>query len=132
MIGFDLSENYHSNPEALLRKKRTLVPPFLSAPPTVETVTLAPSTVPIMAKTLHDYSTLTVANVPVGPAVNVGNGNFELRTGLIMMVQSNQFHGLLSEYANAHLQHFLKLCDTIVIKDVALESIRLCLFPFSL
>ena len=31
-----------------------------------------------------------------------------------------------------HLQHFLKLCDTIVIKDVEPESIRLSLFPFSL
>ena len=30
-----------------------------------------------------------------------------------------------------HLQHFLELCDTIIIKDVALESIRLRLFPFS-
>jgi hypothetical protein len=86
MTGFDLSENYHSNPEALLRKKRTLVPPSLSAPPTVETVTHAPSTVPIMAKTLRDYSTPAIANVPVGPTVNVGNRNFELRTGLITMV----------------------------------------------
>jgi hypothetical protein len=49
-----------------------------------------------------------------------------------MMVQANQFHGLPSEDANAHLQHFLELCDTIVIKDVAPKSIRLCLFPFSL
>jgi hypothetical protein len=39
---------------------------------------------------------------------------------------------LPSEDANAHLQHFLELCNTIVIKDVAPESIRLCLFPFSL
>ena len=30
------------------------------------------------------------------------------------------------------LQHFLELCKMIVIKDVAPESIRLCLFPFSL
>ena len=37
-----------------------------------------------------------------------------------------------SEDANAHLQHFLELCDTIVMKDVAPEIIRLCLFPFSL
>jgi hypothetical protein len=132
MTGFDLPENYHSNPKALLRKKRTLVPPSLSAPPTVETVTLAPSTVPIMAKTLRDYSTPAVANVPVGPTVNVGNRNFELCTGLITMVQANQFHGLPSEDVNAHLQHFLELCDTIVIKDVAPESIRLPLFPFSL
>jgi hypothetical protein len=85
-----------------------------------------------MAKTLCDYSTPAVANVPVGPTINVGNGNFKLRTGLIMMVQANQFHGLPSEDANAHLQHFVELCDTIVIKDVTPESIRLRLFPFSL
>jgi hypothetical protein len=42
-----------------------------------------------MAKTLCDYSTPTVANVPVGPTVNIGDGNFELRTSLITMVQAN-------------------------------------------
>ena len=85
-----------------------------------------------MAKTLCDYSTPTVANVPIGPGVNTDNGIFELRTGLITMVQANQFYGLPSEDASAHLQHFLELCDTIVIKDVAPASIRLCLFPCSL
>ena len=48
------------------------------------------------------------------------------------MVQANQFHSLPSVDVNAHLQHFLKLCDTIVIKDAIPESIRLYLFPFSL
>ena len=48
------------------------------------------------------------------------------------MVQANQFYGLPSEDASAHLQHFLELCDTIIIKDVAPESTRLRLFPFSL
>jgi hypothetical protein len=85
-----------------------------------------------MAKTLRDYCTLAVANTLVGPAVNIGDGNFELHTGLITMVQANQFHGLPSEDSNAHLQHFLELCDTIVIKDIAPECISLCLFPFSL
>ena len=42
-----------------------------------------------MAKTLHDYSTPAIANVPIGPAVNVGDGNFELYTGLNTMVQAN-------------------------------------------
>jgi hypothetical protein len=36
------------------------------------------------------------------------------------------------EDTNAHLQHFLELCDTSVIKDIAPESIKLRLFPFSL
>ena len=49
-----------------------------------------------------------------------------------MMVQANQLCGLTSEDTSAHLQHFLELCDTIVIKDVAPARIRLRLFPFSL
>jgi hypothetical protein len=41
-----------------------------------------------MAKSLR-YYTLVVANVLVGPVVNTGTKNFELRTGLITMVQAN-------------------------------------------
>ena len=85
-----------------------------------------------MAKTLREYSARDVANVPTEPTVDTGNVNFELCTGLITMVLANQFHGLPSEDANVHLQHFLKLYDTIVIKDVAPASIKLCPFPFSL
>jgi hypothetical protein len=48
------------------------------------------------------------------------------------MVQANQFCCLPSEDASAHLQHFLELYDTIVIKDITPASIRLRLFPFSL
>ena len=49
-----------------------------------------------------------------------------------MMVQANQFCGLPSEDASAHLQHFLELCDNIIIKDVTPVRIRLRLFPFFL
>ena len=51
---------------------------------------------------------------------------------LIMMVQANPFCGLPSEDVNAHLQHFLELCDTVIMEGVALETIKLCLFLFSL
>jgi hypothetical protein len=131
MSGFDLANNYTDNPEALLRKNRSHTTSS-TTPPTVEPVTPVPSTTLHMAKSLHDYSTPAIANVPVGPAVNTGTGNFELRTGLITMVQANQFCGLPSEDASAHLQHFLELCNTIIIKDVAPAIIRLHLFPFSL
>jgi hypothetical protein len=132
MSGYDLPNNYVDNLEAPLRKKQSRAASSSTTPPTVKPNEPAPSATPSMAKTLRDYSTPVVANVPVGPAVNTGNGNFELRTSLIMMVQASQFHGLPSEDANVHLQHFLKLCDTIVTKDVTPESIKLCLFPFSL
>jgi hypothetical protein len=96
MTGYDLPNNYIENPEALLRKKHSRATSSSATPPTVEPVTLAPSATPSMAKTLRDYSTPVIANMPVGPAINVGKGNFELHTSLIMMVQANQFHGLPS------------------------------------
>jgi hypothetical protein len=83
-------------------------------------------------KMLYEYSIPTFANVPIRPAVNMGDVNFKIRTSLIMMVQANSFSGLPSEDTNTHLQHFLELCDTIVTKDVTPEIIRLRLFPFSL
>ena len=119
MSGFDLPNNYIDNPEALLRKNRSHTASSSTSSPVVEPVTPAPSTTTAMAKSLRDYSTPAVANVLVGPAVNTGTRNFKLWTGLITMVQANQFCGLPSEDVSAHLQHFLELCDTIVIKDVA-------------
>ena len=132
MSGFNLPDNYTDNPEVLLRKNRSHTASSSATPPASEPVTPAPSATTAMTKTLCDYSTPAVANVPIGPAVNTGARNFKLRTGLITMVQANQFYGLPSEDASAHLQHFLELCDTIVIKDITPASIRLCLFPFSL
>ncbi|XP_066383574.1 uncharacterized protein [Miscanthus floridulus] len=81
---------------------------------------------------LREYSVPAIANMPVGPAIDVGNTNFELKTGQITMVQANPLCGLPSEDANAHLQHFLELRDTVIINDVALEIIKLRLFPSSL
>jgi hypothetical protein len=37
-------------------------------------------------KTLREYSIPNVANVLIGPAINMGDVNFELKTGLITMV----------------------------------------------
>jgi len=128
----DLSSNFINNLEALPRKNRSQTASSSATPPTNKPFTPTPSVSTTMARSLHDYSTPAVANVPVGPAVNTGNGNFKLRTGLLTMVQANQFHGLPHEDANAHLQQFLELCDTIVIKDVASTSIKFCLFHFSL
>ena len=86
MSGFDLPNNCAENPEALLRKSQSCTASSLATPPVVELVTPVPSATTVMTKSLHDYSTPVVANVPVGPIVNTGTGNFELWTGLITMV----------------------------------------------
>jgi len=89
MTGFVLPENYTNNSEALIRKNRSRTSSSSATPPTNEPVAPAPSATTAMAKSLCDYSTPAVANVPVGPVVNTGNGNFELHTGLNTMVQAN-------------------------------------------
>ena len=45
--------------------------------------------------------------------------NFELKSSLINMVQASPFYGKPNEDANAHLQNFLELCDTVAIRGVA-------------
>ena len=48
------------------------------------------------------------------------------------MVQGSPFCGKANEDASAHLQQFLELCSTFVVKGVSQDAIRLCLFPFTL
>ena len=86
MIGYNLPKNYTDNLKVLLRKKRSHTASSSATPPVVELVTPAPLATTAMAKTLRDNYTPAVANVPVGPPINTGAGNFKLRTGLIMMV----------------------------------------------
>jgi hypothetical protein len=43
-----------------------------ATPSAVESFTPVPFATIVMAKSLCDYSTPVVANVPVGPAVNIG------------------------------------------------------------
>ena len=133
MTGFDLQQNFHSDQESLLRKTQAhLVSPRrpLSAAEPVIASSSAPRAK--AQKTLHDYSTPSANQVPTGPEVNTGGENFEIKTGLITMVQASPFCGKANEDASAHLQQFLELCSTFVIKSVLQDAIRLRLFLFSL
>src|ERR687888_2724420 len=122
MTGFSLSENFIQNPEELLRKNRSRTSSSSATPPTNKPVASAPSELVEMAqKSFREFSVPAIANVPTGPVVNVADKNFELRTGLITMVQASPFCGLPNEDANAHLQHFLELYNTIVIKDITAD-----------
>ena len=84
MSGFDMPNNYTYNLEALLRKNRSRTASSSTTPSAIKPV------IPVkMAKSLRDYPTPIVANVPIGPDVNMGTRNFELWTSLITMVQAN-------------------------------------------
>jgi hypothetical protein len=83
-------------------------------------------------KTLREFSASTTENIRTGRQVNVGEDGFELKPALITMVQVSQFCGKAHEDASAHLQHFLEICSTFMIKRVTKDAILVRLFPFSL
>jgi len=62
----------------------------------------------------------------------IGANQFELKTGLIQMVQNSQFGGSPLENPHSHLKKFLMICGTQRQPGVSDEVIRLTLFPFSL
>ena len=132
MTSFDLPQNFNSDPESFLRRTRArLVSPRRSLL-AVDLVIASSSDPRAMAqKTLRDYSAPSASQVPTGPKVNTGGENFDIKTGLITMVQASPFCGRANEDASAHLQQFLELCSTFVIKGVSQDAIRLRLFLFS-
>ena len=133
MTGFSLLENYTDNPERLVRRARPRVVPPLAILRAQKSISEAPLVLETMAeKTLHEFSVPSTDNVATRPNINVGDMNFELKSSLINMVQASPFCGKPNEDANAHLQNFLELCNTIVIRGVAADAIKLRLFPFSL
>src|SRR6185437_10571387 len=134
MSGFSLPTNFVENPEKLVGRVRPhVVPPPLSQS-TSEPASQAPSTIieAMAEKTLRDFSVPSAANVATGPNVDVGDVNFELKSSLINMVQASPFCGKPNGDANAHLQNFLELCQTITIRGITADALRLRLFPFSL
>jgi len=80
-------------------------------------------------KSIREFSSPTMDNIHTGPTAEI-DGNFELKPGLINMVQSNQFCGKAHEDASAHLQHFLEICSTFTILGIPRDAILLRLFPF--
>jgi len=82
-------------------------------------------------KSIYEFSAATKDNIRTGPAVEI-DCNFELKPGLINMVQTNQFCGKVHEDASAHLQHFLEICSTFTMSGVPKDAIPFHLFPFSL
>ena len=133
MTNFSLPKNYTDNPEKLMRRARLHVVPPLAIFPAQEPISEAPFAIEAMAeKTLREFSVPSTENVATGPKINVGDMNFELKSSLINRVQASPFCGKPNEDANALLQNFLELCDTVVIRGVATDVVKLRLFPFFL
>nr|GEV02375.1 reverse transcriptase domain-containing protein [Tanacetum cinerariifolium] len=69
---------------------------------------------------------------PITP-IAIQATNFELKNDMIQQVQNFcQFHGLLGDDANKHLDKFLHVTKSIKVNGVTDDALRLYLFPHSL
>ena len=70
-------------------------------------------------KTLREFFAPSIENIRTGPTLKTNNLEFELKPSLINMVEATPFSRKEYEDASAHLQNFLEMSSTVVIKDVA-------------
>ncbi|CAM8994394.1 unnamed protein product [Rhodiola kirilowii] len=88
---------------------------------------------PPVRRTLGDYTTPRVTGFQSAIAPpGIENNTWELKTGLIQMVQNNQFSGRVNKDPHQHLKRFVQMCNTVKTNGVPPESYYLRLFPFSL
>ena len=122
MTRFDLPCNFDPNPERIGRivRHHVVLPQKRVTWPSGSPSTSASS--PMAQKTLHQFSAPSSSHIPTGLNVNqAGNDGFELKTGLVNMIQASPFCG-----------NFLEVSNTINPKGTTLDIVRLHLFPFSL
>ena len=68
---------------------------------------------------------------PIAPPATTAEF-FEIKPALLNLVMREQFSGVSSDDAAAHLNYFVELCEMQKYKDVDGDIIKLKLFPFSL
>nr|GEX83390.1 reverse transcriptase domain-containing protein [Tanacetum cinerariifolium] len=79
---------------------------------------------------LHQAPTKGYEDAIVVPAITADN--FELKHGLLTLVQNKQFFGHDKEDPHAHIRYFNKITSTLKYPNVTNTSIKLMLFLFSL
>jgi hypothetical protein len=65
---------------------------------------------------------------PLAPEANF----YEIKPALLNLVMKEQFSGVSTDDATAHLKNFVELCEMQTYKDVDRDIIKLKLFHFSL
>nr|GEW65650.1 reverse transcriptase domain-containing protein [Tanacetum cinerariifolium] len=121
-----LARNQSSNPSASRRPKQR-----------IENLDLDDLSEPI--DTMADQRTMAqLLQAPtkgykdaiVVPAITAKN--FELKHGLLTLVQNKQFFGHDKEDPHAHVRYFNKITSTLKFLNIPNTSIKLMLFPFSI
>ena len=92
MIGFNLPSNFNPNPERIGRIMRRRVIPSQKKP-TWNPSSSTSATSPMAGKTLRQYSAPSSSHILTGLNNDQDNDGFELKSGLVNMVQASPFCG---------------------------------------
>ncbi|GKE11279.1 reverse transcriptase domain-containing protein [Tanacetum coccineum] len=71
-------------------------------------------------------------NCTMARLLEITADNFELKHGLLTLVQNKQFFGHDKEDPHAHIRYFNKITSTMKFPNVPSMSVKIMLFPFSL
>ena len=91
-----------------------------------------PGSIPMAQKTICQFSAPSNSHIPIGLTNDQGTDGFEIKNGLVNMIQASPFCGKASEDAHAHLQNFLEVSSLINPRGTTMDNVLLRLFPFSL
>ncbi|GKE68026.1 reverse transcriptase domain-containing protein, partial [Tanacetum coccineum] len=106
------------------RRSQQQVPPNLVEPPK-DTMADQRTMAELLQAPTEGYEDAIVV-----PAITADN--FELKHGLLTLVQNKQFFGHDKEDPHAHIRYFNKITSTLKFPNVPNTSVKLMLFPFSL
>nr|GEY80775.1 reverse transcriptase domain-containing protein [Tanacetum cinerariifolium] len=120
------------NPELTIRRRSRVDPTLLND---FEMATNGNGDPPVPdLQTMEELyqPTLNGRGGPIAP-IAIQATNFELKNDMIQQVQNScQFHRLLGDNANKHLDKFLHVTQSIKVTGVTDDALRLCLFPHSM
>nr|GEV03340.1 reverse transcriptase domain-containing protein [Tanacetum cinerariifolium] len=124
------SKSYSNNSNATIprRSDRRRVPNIFE--PEIRTIE---EVVPMADRTMEEL--LQAPTEGYGEAIVIPEilaENFEFKTNLLQLVQTNKFHGFERDNPHTHISNFKRMTSTLKYKDVPNDAIKLMLFPYSL
>nr|GEV94079.1 reverse transcriptase domain-containing protein [Tanacetum cinerariifolium] len=124
------SKSYSNNSNAIIprRSNRRRVPNIVE--PEIRTIE---EVVPMADRTMEEL--LQAPTEGYGEAIVIQEilvENFEIKTNLLQLVQTNKFPGLERDNPHTQIRNFKRTTSTLKYRDVPNDAIKLMLFPYSL
>nr|GEV62203.1 reverse transcriptase domain-containing protein [Tanacetum cinerariifolium] len=123
-------KSYPNNSNATIprRQNRRRVPNIFE--PEIRTIE---EVVPMADRTMEEL--LQAPTEVYGEAIVISKNlaeNFEIKTNLLQLVQTNKFYGFKRDNPHTHISNFKRMTSTLKYRDVPNDAIKLMLFPYSL